>query len=554
LLQIFSIQTALNIMSFLVWSLSVCFVAVLVPSSSRSTSSSTPNILFILADDLGWGNVGWHQPNNSEILTPYMDALAQKGLILDRHYVHNLCSPTRSSFQSGRLPCHVNTEHPEQEYNMGIPENMTTIAVKMKQGGYHTHMVGKYDIGYESYQKLPTVGRGFDTFYGYLNGANDYWTEAMNNDCYFDYHLNLVDFWSDGQPAYGQNNSGVYEEYLFQQRVNELLVDESNSDSDAPFFLIYTPHLVHSPLQIPKEELMLFDDDESTCADRDSQVYPGFNNTQGNAANYRCRSIEESMVTLLDKIVGNITQTLQDLDLWDNTLVIFSSDNGGEIQMECCAGNNYPLRGGKGSVFEGGIRAAAFITGGYLPDNRIGKIETGMMHIADWYTTFCEMIGVDPFDDNADYHGLPPVDGVNLWPLISGENSTSPRIILPIDNTTLIQGNYKLIVGDAINMATWQGPRWPNASSPTSNVFKEMDCSRGCLFDLEQDMTEHFNIARDNYQLVRRMNATLVNYSKYFYANDDVLTESCPDDIDMECVCWMAVNRYDGYLGPYCNL
>eukprot|EP01084_Bolivina_argentea_P005906 11161_1 len=107
-----------------------------------------PNVLFILVDDLGWDNVGFHAPDDDEVVSPNIDQLVKEGLELNRHYVYFYCSPTRASFQSGRLPVHVGIADTKQnETNAGIPQNMTTIGIKMQQAGFETHMYGKYDIG-----------------------------------------------------------------------------------------------------------------------------------------------------------------------------------------------------------------------------------------------------------------------------------------------------------------------------------------------------------------------------------------------------------------------
>ena len=427
--------------------MSILFFIISFHACINASPNVKPNILFILADDLGWGNVGWHQPNNTEIITPYMNKLAMnEGLILNRHYVHYLCCPTRSSFQSGRLPCHVVQETKLSMCDSGMPENMTGIGYKMKEAGFQTHIVGKWDTGWETMNKIPTAKlRGYDTSYVYLEAANDYFTQRGADNCLNNYNIsNITDLWSNGKPMMDVNES-IYEEYLFMDRINYLIdnnfTGNGNDGSEIdPFFLVYTPHLVHAPQQIPKEYLMEYGNDESECSNLDTYVYPGYNNSNGNGVNYKCRSIYESMVTMLDSIVYNITTKLKETGLWDNTLVIFSTDNGGPLQLPCCSGNNYPLRGGKATPWEGGIRGTAFITGGYLPNNRRGSIENGIIHISDWYVTFCEIFGVNKTDIIGNKHGLPSVDGYNVFDLIMGINSTSPHenIPLPIDETTLI--------------------------------------------------------------------------------------------------------------------
>ena len=212
------------------------------------------------------------------------------------------------------------------------------------------------------------------------------------------------------------------------------------------------------------------------------------------------------------------------------------TQNGGPLVLDESGCNNTPLRGSKYSPWEGGVRVAAFVSGGYLPESRRGQKEYGMIHIADWYTTFCDMIGVDPTDHKAAEYGLPPIDGFNIWPLISGENNTSPRTQIPIYNNALIDGNYKYLVGN-ISFASWGGDKYPNSSSPQHPVqYTYMDCNKGCLFDIMEDMTEHVNIADQHQDIVTKMANQLDELKKSFYSNDEKGMNSCPANISIECM------------------
>lgn len=162
-------------------------------------SSGAPNILFLLIDDLGWGNIGFNSPTNPEIQTPNIDHLATKeGLILNRHYVHYCCSPTRTSLQTGRLPVHVNTLNsgPTLDPHSGAPINMTIIAEKLKYSAmnYSTHFVGKWDAGSATPQQIPH-GRGYDTSFGYLSHANTWFTNDMWSRPCQQYGFDIYDLW-----------------------------------------------------------------------------------------------------------------------------------------------------------------------------------------------------------------------------------------------------------------------------------------------------------------------------------------------------------------------
>eukprot|EP01084_Bolivina_argentea_P036017 66669_1 len=514
----------------------------------RNVHADKPNIVFILADDFGWANIGYHNKENTEISTPNMDYLANNGLKLNRHYVHYVCSPTRSSVQSGRLPVHCNTNNTPAIGNAlnGIPVNYTCIAERIKSdGGYSTHFIGKWDAGSTMKEQLP-FGRGYDTSFGYLNHANDYWNKTLYSG---PSHCNnqsgiIIDMWNTTHPAYTANNSMVYEEFLFATQVYKHL-----DEAQQPFFIFYAPHLTHAPNQIPKEYLSTWSNDENECYDRQWPIYPGFNISNPN--NFHCRSITQSQVNLLDIIIGNITQKLIDNNQWNNTLIIFSSDNGGPEYLNTAGSNNWPLRGGKISLWEGGIRVNTFVSGGYLPPKRHGEIENGMVHVADWYSTFAAIIGFDPMDKKAKRAGLPPIDSINMWPLLSGENLTSPRTEIAISEHVLIQNNYKYMVNESFDYASWSGYLFPNSSSPSHPIQgTKMDCSKGCLFDLEHDVTEHVNIINENLEIAKKMDQRLIELKKGFYNNNEAGIPLCPTHINMSCQCWAAFNLYQGFYGP----
>eukprot|EP01084_Bolivina_argentea_P317738 550936_1 len=225
--------------------------------------SNKPNILFILADDLGWANVGYHNKANTEIKTPNIDYLVTNGLELNRHYVHYVCSPTRSSVQSGRLPVHDNLSNSAAQGNVysGIAPNYTCIAERLQNdAGYNTHFVGKWDAGSTVMEQTPN-GRGYKTSFGYLNHMNDYWYEGdgLCKDSNGQ-EINIIDLWDTDKPAVNSNNT-VYEEQMFAQHVYDNIDDAVNNTSS--FFIFYAAHIAHSPVQIPKEYLLQFDNDEN---------------------------------------------------------------------------------------------------------------------------------------------------------------------------------------------------------------------------------------------------------------------------------------------------
>ena len=192
------------------------------------------------------------------------------------------------------------------------------------------------------------------------------------------------------------------------------------------------------------------------------------------------------MVNVLDDNLLALTGALDARGLWENTLMVFTSDNGGCITLDESGGNNWPLKGGKYSDFEGGIRASAFVSGGYLPEAVRGTTSNAVMHIADWYTTFSLLAGVDPFDSKAAAQldkPLPPVSGLDLWPVLSGQNATSPHADLPVGSNVFIDATngMKLVLGTQ-RSSGWQGETYPNASSLSEDPEAaewNVDCTSG---------------------------------------------------------------------------
>jgi len=207
-----------------------------------------------------------------------------------------------------------------------------------------------------------------------------------------------------------------------------------------------------------------------------------------------------AMTTYLDEAVGHIIDALKAKGMWENTILVFSSDNGGPTYVDA-GSNNYPLKGSKGSDWEGGVRATAFATGGLVPPAMRGTTIEGYIHICDWYATFCALAGADP-TDNAP--GLPPTDSLNVWPLITGQTTTSPRTEIPLSSfagvnseptaVSFISGPWKYIVG-VIGFSGWTGPVYPNSSGIHLGPGYLQNCNWGCLYHINQDPNEYYELS-----------------------------------------------------------
>lgn len=480
----------------------------------------------MLVDDWGWANVGYHRdPATREVVTPNIDGLVKDGLELNQHYAYKFCSPSRSCLMSGRLPIHVNDLNlAPTNYNpndpvsgfSAIPRNMTGIAEKMKGAGYATHQVGKWDAGMATPDHTPK-GRGFESSFGYFHHDNDYYTEIVSS-CD---KVGIVDLWDTDTPAHGINGTGPdkYEEGLFKERLLEVV---AKHDVNTPLFLYYAPHIVHTPLQVPEKYLAMF----SFITDHDRQYY-------------------HAMVTYLDDVVGELVSALKKKGMWDNLLWVTSSDNGGPVYPGGGA-NNYPLKGGKLSDWQGGIRVNAFVSGGYLPEKMRGTKTDGYIHLADWYGTFCAIAGVDPTDHKAALAKLPPVDSFNMWPLISGQTTESPRTDIPASISTLISGDYKILVGN-VAQAGWTGPQYPNETNPHGGINAVQKCGEtGCLYNIKEDPEERVNLAATMNEKLREMQDKLEHYkSTYFNPDRGPVSPKA---------CETAVNKYGGFWGPFIDI
>ena len=503
------------------WQLVVlmCLVLSAAVQCVKSPAADKPHIVYILADDWGWANVGYHRnPPTREVDTPNIDSLVKEGLELDQFYVYPFCSPSRSSLISGRLPIHVNVingginkynpDDPVSGY-AGIPRNMTGIAAKLKEAGYATHQVGKWHAGGATPDHIPT-GRGFDTSFGYLQAANDYYTEVDGNCNGTD----IVDLWDSNKPATGVNGTGIdhYEEALFEERLMKIV---NNHDTSTPLFLFYAAHLMHRPLEVPDRYVQKF----SFIDDKNRQYY-------------------HAMVKYLDDVVGNLTTALRKRGMWDNLLLVTTSDNGGPLT----GANNYPMKGGKFSQWQGGIRVNGFVSGGYLPEKMRGQKSEGYIHITDWYATFCALAGVDPTDKAAAKANLPPIDSLNMWPLISGANSTSPRTDIPVTYYTLISDDYKIATG-VLNFSIYTGPQFPNTTTKSSEVDTKYDCGNGCLFNIKEDPYEYNNLATKMPDVLKTMQKKLKEYQKTFFDPDRGKV--------WKGACETALDKYGGFWGPF---
>ena len=219
---------------------------------------------------------------------------------------------------------------------------------------------------------------------------------------------------------------------------------------------------------------------------------------------------------------------------------------------------NWPMRGGKTSNWQGGVRANALVSGGLIPQARRGQKEQGFVAVEDWYATFCALANVDPFDARAAAAGLPPVDSVNLWPLLSGENSTSPHGEIVLGMPTIASGNsygdasigvqgviasdgYKLLIGK-VHQNVWTSPHYPNASTSWGNA-QFIDCSSGCLYNIFEDESEHHELSALMPAKVAELRARIAFHNATMFRPDR--------GTDDGAGCAAALGNCDGFWCPF---
>jgi arylsulfatase A-like enzyme len=410
---------------------------------------SKPNILFILADDLGYADVGF--TGGKEIRTPNLDALVASGARLDQFYVQPVCSPTRAALMTGRYPMRhglqVGVVRPWAQY--GLPLEERTLPQALKEAGYATALVGKWHLGHFQRAYLPT-SRGFERQYGHYNGMIDYFTHIRDGG--FDWHR-------DDRASYDEG----YSTHLLAQEAVRFIRE---SGGRQPFFLDVSFNAPHAPHQVPEKY---------------KERYAHLNEPRRTYA---------GMVAAMDEAVGQIVAALDEKSLRQNTLIIFSSDNGGPLPGKVT--DNGPLRAGKATLYEGGVRVAAFAAWN-------GRIQPGTvvkepLHMVDWYPTLLRIAGASLKQP------LPP-DGHDAWPTIAaGKPSPHAEILLNATPRTgaIRVGDWKLVLnGDDLS----------EVSDADAGRTKAPGALAAELFNLADDPSEKENLAAKHPDKVRALRA-----------------------------------------------
>jgi arylsulfatase A-like enzyme len=414
-------------------------------------SASRPHIVYIVADDLGWKDVGFH---GSDIKTPSIDKLAQEGARLEQFYVQPMCTPTRAALMTGRYPFRygLQTLVIPTPGKYGLPTDEWLLPQALKEAGYRTVMVGKWHLGHADRKYWPRQ-RGFDYHYGAVLGEIDYYTHASSN---------IRDWYRNNKPV---KEEGYVTQLLGKDAVARII----EHDAKTPLFLYLAFTAPHAPYQAPKTYLNKYKD----IADPTRRAYA-------------------AMISCMDDEIGKVLAALEKKKMRDNTLIVFMSDNGGntlamfsgdaDVSKLKLPADNGPYRGGKGMLSEGGTRVAALA-------NWPGHIKPGevkeMIHVVDMFPTLTALAAVNVNKGK-------PLDGFNVWPAIS-EGKPSPRheVVYNIEpfRGGVRQDDWKLI---------WRTPL-PSALE---------------LYNIAQDPSEKTNLADKNPQKVAELQRRIDQLAK----------------------------------------
>jgi arylsulfatase A-like enzyme len=419
-------------------------------SPARAANQTPPNIVYIVADDLGWKDVGFH---GSDIKTPNIDKLAAEGARLEQFYAQPMCTPTRAALMTGRYPLRYGLQMgvipSAGGYGLAADEYM--LPQMLKDAGYETAMVGKWHLGHGKVEYWPRQ-RGFDHFYGALVGEIDHFEHASHG---------VKDWYRNNEPL----NEKGFDNTLFGKEAARVVATHDNKN---PLFLYLTFTAPHAPFQAPEEYIKRY----AHVEDEQRRLY-------------------SAMVSVMDDEIGRVVTALEKNGLRENTVIVFQSDNGGVRSAmfagESKVGNNLPAdngpyRDGKGTVYEGGTRVCGFV-------NWPGKVKAsdvgGMLHVVDMYPTLAALAG-------AKLEKNKPLDGMNVWSAIS-EGSATPRteMVYNVDPTggAVRSGDMKLV---------WL------AGLPGSVE----------LFDLSKDPGEMDNLAESNPEKVAELKNKIIALSK----------------------------------------
>lgn len=498
-----------------------------------SSSSSMPHIILYTVDDMGWNDIGFHSTDISGA-TPYMDSLLKKSVLLTNYYSQPSCTPSRSTIMSGKFVHKTGYQNMEVQHNypVGMAKSMKLMPAHLRELGYRTHMVGKWNIGHCHTDYLPHT-RGFNSFLGYLcpgHGYRDY-NCGMNAGVKDMLFAEMTES-DDGTKEYhwktGAEYRGTYDTEVYRDEVASRIATHASEYSDKPFFLWYAQHGVHGFEDSdpnPPKSLLTTENIEYIETLRET--------TYSSNSSLKSRLVTASLMMSIDNALKHMIDHLDANDMMDNTFIFVHSDNGGDPDYKFGhPGNNWPLRGEKFYYLEGGIRVPAFIYApGLIPESLWHTKFDGLLHHVDLLTTFVALAGTNAKEE--DEH----LDGINFMPAILASDTSMARneIVFSLPRNThmwnastsddvavLRVGRYKIILNGV------EDKRFTTAVYDTNSFLLQRcsyswfaisnvgDCNvTNQLFDIAADPLEVNNLYYDDDysdlvdQLIDRMHTVL---------------------------------------------
>ncbi|MEQ1892658.1 MAG: arylsulfatase [Planctomycetota bacterium] len=446
------------------WALTV-IVALTAPVIAWAQQPARPNIIHIVADDLGWKDVGFN--GCADIKTPNIDALAAGGAKFTQFYVQPMCTPTRACLMTGRYPFRygLQTAVIPSVSAYGLDTSERLLPQCLGEAGYKTAIIGKWHLGHADKQYWPKQ-RGFDYQYGAMIGELDYFTHEEHG---------VLDWFRDNEPVKEEG----YTTTLLGKDAAKLI---EQHDASRPLYLYLAFNAPHTPYQAPKE----YEARYAGIADPTRRTYA-------------------AMVACLDDEIGRVVGALEKRKMRENTLILFHSDNGGtknamfagvmadmsKVKIPC---DNGPYRDGKAALYEGGTRVCALANWpGHIKPQEV----TGLIHAVDLFPTIAALAG-------ASTTKCKPLDGLDVWSTIAqGKPSPRTEIVYNIEpfRGAVRQGDWKLV---------WR------TLLPSSTE----------LYDLSKDPSETTNLAAANPDKVaafqRRIDALAQESAKPLFLQDQL--------------------------------
>ncbi|XP_076067131.1 arylsulfatase B-like [Oratosquilla oratoria] len=490
-----------------------------------------PHIIFIMADDLGWNDVGFH--GSTQIPTPNIDALAYSGVILNNYYMQAICTPSRGALMTGKYPIHtglqLSTIYASHPWGLGLDEKI--LPEHLSPLGYVSHLVGKWHLGFFKKEYTPTY-RGFQSHFGFWTGRIDYYDHSSfeRGHLGFDMKRNM---------SSARDISVRYATDLFTEEATNII---NVHNASSPLFLFLSHLAVHSgnpnaPLQAPEEIINKF----LHIKDESRRKYAG-------------------MLWKLDESVGAVVKALQKNNMLENSIIIFTTDNGGPADgFNDNAASNWPLRGVKATLWEGGIRGAGLIWSPLL--KKPGRVYNSLMHITDLLPTLITAAG-------GNSGALGQIDGKDMWKsLVNDQPSTRTEFPINIDpkfkSSGIRAGDWKLVYRPlswvSFRWDSWIGPTGRNETAEATkleNIFRQIlespaaaavktvipkafrnlaeirkyaevscgpvppepalhciDPSTPCLFHIPSDPCEYHDLAEVYPDIVRELHSRLQSYN-----------------------------------------